>query len=185
MRRKLSTSAAIASILLCAATAGVAVRSYSVCETLVYNSSPDGDGRARAHVVDVVFGAVTFGRSDPEVAGRAYVPGLRHARRSAREVSDPREGWRRWLGFEFRRQSGWTTLTLPLWSVAAMGLIAPARWVLRRRRDRRRRRDSRCVHCGYDLRATPGRCPECGALPAPPHDPPMRRTATASSGAVD
>jgi hypothetical protein len=168
MRRKLSTLAAIASTLVCAATAGVAVRSYSVCETFVYNAPPDAGGRARAHVADVVFGAVTFGRSDPEVAGRAYVPGFKHEKRSARGVHDPREGWRRWLGFEVRRQSGWTTLTLPLWVFAAMCLIAPAHWVLLRRRDRRRRRESRCVDCGYDLRGSPGRCPECGASSAPP-----------------
>jgi len=39
-----------------------------------------------------------------------------------------------------------------------------ARLVVRQRRARRHGR--RCVNCGYDLRATPQRCPECGSVPA-------------------
>jgi hypothetical protein len=51
-------------------------------------------------------------------------------------------------------------LTVPFWLAALALAAAPAAWA--HRATRRRRRHGHCRSCGYDLRATPDRCPECG-----------------------
>ncbi len=80
--------------------------------------------------------------------------------------------------------SQWS-LRFRLWPVVVFGAVMPGVWVGRRMRQTRRVGMGQCVFCGYDMRATPNRCPECGTVPQPPHNPAMQRTATASSGAVE
>ena len=54
--------------------------------------------------------------------------------------------------------------SVPFWAVIVVTLALPVSALRRRLRDRRWIREGRCRACGYDLRATRGRCPECGAL---------------------
>jgi hypothetical protein len=80
------------------------------------------------------------------------------------------------LGFGFSRQrtvnpvdsggEGWTLkfpVALPLLILMVYPLLI-ARQLLRSTR----KGPQQCLVCGYDLRASPGRCPECGTVPTLP-----------------
>jgi hypothetical protein len=57
-------------------------------------------------------------------------------------------------------------LILPYWLLALVFAVPPATFIVRRARSARQRETSLCPTCGYDLRATPDRCPECGTAKA-------------------
>ena len=58
----------------------------------------------------------------------------------------------------------WSYAT-PCWIPAAAFAVAPLIALRRWTHARRRSRHGLCRRCGYDLRASPGRCPECGTIP--------------------
>jgi hypothetical protein len=62
--------------------------------------------------------------------------------------------------------AGYRVLFIFWWLPASAFAVLPAIWTLRRVwlaiRRRRTEPAGHCSSCGYDLRATPDRCPECG-----------------------
>jgi hypothetical protein len=58
--------------------------------------------------------------------------------------------------------SGWTEITFPHWVGCVPVVLVFLAMLPSRLRRRSRRRRGLCLHCGYDLRASPERCPECG-----------------------
>lgn len=121
---------------------------------------------------------------DTEIYQLAYITDAERARpvnvwraqRGERGPSDYPQAFSRsapkWGGFSYQ----WTTnpatvardLIVPAWFAMALTAVLPLIWLARaERRSRRdaRRRAGLCVTCGFDLRATPTRCPECGTIP--------------------
>ena len=56
-------------------------------------------------------------------------------------------------------------LVVPYWMDILTAALPLAGAAVRAALRSRKRRAGLCAACGYDLRATPGRCPECGAEP--------------------
>jgi hypothetical protein len=71
------------------------------------------------------------------------------------------------LGFTLKEHHGYAGpvlhLKVPSWFLGLLLVVAVAPRVANMAERRRRGGAGLCVTCGYDLRASPGRCPECGA----------------------
>jgi hypothetical protein len=89
------------------------------------------------------------------------------------------DGFDRWyerLGFIYDHRGGAGSgppnvasarlLMVPHWFLVVLAALPALAWATARLRRIRRTRRGRCPACGYDLRASPERCPECGAVPA-------------------
>jgi len=88
-------------------------------------------------------------------------------------------GYARQINMPFRILIRWSAVLPLLWLVA---------FFLRRRRQRRRVLQHICLNCGYDLRASTDKCPECGepipsiiiSPPSAPQTPPSPSSAIPS-----
>lgn len=190
MRRKFVSLIAAVSLLLCLTTAALWVRSHFASEHLAHAvmSGPAWVGRSSGGVVYLdhrsrwaYAGGWSFGRSriapGPGSLAHEYQPPLRGFRFMGFGVfggtnfswpahehpgvavpvnrTDPR-WWR----------DRYFAVSFPHWFAVLVFGILPVRWYRQLRREQLKANRGRCAVCGYDLRATPNRCPECGTIPA-------------------
>jgi hypothetical protein len=65
------------------------------------------------------------------------------------------------------KQTDWWNMdaSVPYWLPVAVLSVLPAYCGWRQYKMNRLAKKGYCARCGYDLRATPDRCPECGMVP--------------------
>ena len=154
MRRYITAILTAVSLLLCVAACVAWARSL-LGETVLVGSIPGafavGSWQSSREFLNQVFGATS---------NSAVMNALSHSGDVERRV----------LGFVYASGtiSGapFWIVAVPYWLIVPVTAILPVRWWLIRRRQRARGVTGRCLGCGYDLRGSPERCPECGAAVA-------------------
>lgn len=163
------TLAAVTSFVLFVGTGTLWVRSYwraDLCDVIradVY--IPDSNGVSGRHYwfysdygqVGLIVAVDTSEWNDrPGWHARRYVDGPSPT--ASRFHVASHWNWEEGVGWRWCPMLGG-----PTWLLAMALAILPAGWGIGWRTRRRRRSAHACRSCGYDLRASPDRCPECGA----------------------
>jgi predicted RNA-binding Zn-ribbon protein involved in translation (DUF1610 family) len=159
MKHRLFNILSALSLLLCLVTALLWPRSIWTADLLSYaDSGPDWGVGICSFRGRLACGTI---RQTPEM----YVPGGWHTVDSRQVTLGNDPDWR-YLGFAIATWSDPAiqqfAIVIPYWFICPLAAILPIRWLRRWRQLRRAGRQVLCPKCGYDLRATPNRCPECG-----------------------
>lgn len=189
--RRLFTAAAFLSLVLCIAIVSLWIRSRKTDDRITHYgpeyirafASDSGrivvsrtDNRwvkAAVYIPKLMAADPTFAeaaRQEPQ-ALRTLQLAEPHWERNAFPAFDPTKSMilsSSLLGFGYARAisgdtiEGGIWIVVPYWALTILASILPAIWTLHLVRQVRRKRLGHCTVCGYDLRASKDRCPECG-----------------------
>jgi hypothetical protein len=192
MKRRIVNLLTALSLVLCVAVLALWVRSYLRVDVAGRTAMwPEGqnwywrdwhlwsaDGGVRLMSEGFLVNSTSFADQWAQKVGRGYWNA------SPPGQNSPREPFPRNLWFDLWSQrkgnnrvgpeviySDDLNVRVPYWAMAVAAGIAPALWLIHARSRRKRLRSSLCPACGYDLRASPERCPECGTVSVPPPTP--------------
>ena len=164
MRNRLFTILSALSLLPVVAACVLWVRSYRVTDMWAWLRLDLDAGRAtefrarsergRLHFIGLSSTVAPGFYADPADLKRLKdMQGLSHSSRRADY------GGAGYGGADYGRQQ---LSRLPHWVLLPPLAVLPALWARRRRTDRHRSKGGLCLCCGYDVRASKERCPECG-----------------------
>jgi hypothetical protein len=190
MKRRLFNLAAFVSLAICTAWIVLGARSYFVRDTIQWEDTAEGNqcyrlistrGDAILHLQSVTFVGPTAPHSFSLLSDHSGWHTLRNPKPPQRASFWRRRGFflnyshtEKWVPYvkamsgrpdpqiaPYRQIGKEFLFGVPYWFAALLFAIAPAWWAAKWRR-RRFPKPGVCPSCGYDLRASPVRCPECG-----------------------
>ena len=184
MKHRLFTILSILSLLLCAAMLTSWVRSYWVGDQWIWSDGADRPPHVyrmgHRYVVTLVRGHLYVMHD----TSWWFPPQFRYIQVDNLAAALPPSVARRSvLGFEWAEYTGtpgpssvfmppfllYRIIGVPHWFLAVCAVLLPCPFLIGRWRLHCRLRQGLCPICGYDLRASKNRCPECGTLiPAQP-----------------
>ena len=171
VRRRLFTLCAALSLLLCVAVGVLWVRSYWVADVVSVAGGPPPPAFSSEWYVRSNTGFLCFARNDNSSFGFDTRPLGWTSHSPFPDFNRPVAQLRKpsfvlgplSVGGTASPTMRHAAVKFPHWLPAALTAAAPLLWLRRYGRDRRRVTLGLCPTCGYDLRASPTRCPECGA----------------------
>jgi hypothetical protein len=185
-RRYILGALTLLSLGLCAAVCMLWIRSHAHADLVMLESA----SRKTACSAISDRGKIRFALVHYRCDRGQYGPNLRSFRHDTKDqfdlfllgmaygrlVRDPLQEWP-WIGSGEADFSGghapppprpldhaYRYIVTPHWLLAVLTALLPAMWVWRHLWSLHRTRPGFCRACGYDLRATPDRCPECGMV---------------------
>lgn len=167
-----SSLSVLLSLAMLIATTVLWIRSYHVAELVTYGGFRDGYA-AYAERGEIGLrwmkgtggGRPRWGLHSSEARRGSYFvppdsrerwPGGFWWNRGDHKVVEPGKIWLRHIPY--------AVIIVPFWAVAGVWLVLTLLCARKWMRAGQRAGAGHCVSCGYDLRGTPERCPECGRV---------------------
>ncbi|HEY2586991.1 MAG TPA: hypothetical protein VGI81_14695 [Tepidisphaeraceae bacterium] len=173
--RHVFTIASVLSLVLCIGSAGIWIRSFATGDVIDWGS--------KTHATNLIFARgrclLATIRANPSADDAVEYSFFQHQTTPATDAATaipPIEHGFAWPGIGVAWASGalasvqFHVVLLPAWVLCGLTALLPGWWLVKssvKRRQRLRRDHNLCLRCGYDLRASKDRCPECGTpIPA-------------------
>jgi hypothetical protein len=157
IRKRLLSPLAAASMILCLVMFALWVRSYMVVDEFQLNLPAHSE-----HTLESNAGILQLTLRWWPKDSRPVLFGVFHGILPRL----PTGGWGPQFAFvpgnPYGYYASWKRVRVPFWAVFLASGVLPMSWLVRAVARSAMHRPGYCAQCGYDLRATPERCPECG-----------------------